>query len=38
MRDRLLALAVESEQFAKVIAIEIPPWTDAAEANNMKAD
>ena len=43
VRERMLALAIDPEgstpeQFAKVIATEIPLWTGVAKANNIKAD
>jgi hypothetical protein len=39
----MLALAIDpagttSEEFARVIATEIPLWTAVAKANNIKAD
>ena len=43
VRERMAQLGIEpeggtSEQFAKVIATEIPLWTALAKANNIKAD
>lgn len=43
VRERMLALAIDPEgntpeQFAKVIAVEIPLWAEVAKANNIKAD
>jgi tripartite-type tricarboxylate transporter receptor subunit TctC len=43
VRARMLALAIDPagttpEEFAKVIATEIPLWTAVAKANNIKAD